>query len=157
MEGISTKNFSPILLEQMDEVKLMNRVDTKFCLPAHLLPQLLENIQDYYYTLNIDGKYALPYATKYFDTPENTLYATHHRGKKNRFKIRRRQYLISNLTFLEIKQKNNKGRTTKKRMESNYNDTHFSKKEKDFLATHLSLDSTCLRTTLTILLHVSLL
>ncbi|MBI9100250.1 MAG: hypothetical protein JEY91_17340, partial [Spirochaetaceae bacterium] len=39
----------------------------------------------------------------------------HQNGKKNRFKIRTRSYLNNNESFLELKQKNNKNRTSKKR------------------------------------------
>ncbi|MBL0047612.1 MAG: hypothetical protein IPP32_05870 [Bacteroidetes bacterium] len=44
------------------------------------------------------------------------LYIRHHNQKLNRYKIRYRKYVNSNLHFFEIKFKNNKGRTIKKRI-----------------------------------------
>ena len=55
--------------------------------------------------------------TLYFDTPDRQMYAEHQRGRKNRQKIRVRRYESSGVSFLEVKRKNNKGRTDKKRME----------------------------------------
>ena len=40
----NTSNFSPISLNQMDGVKLMNRSDTKFTFSSEKLPALFENL-----------------------------------------------------------------------------------------------------------------
>jgi hypothetical protein len=48
------------------------------------------------------------------------MFTGHHNGKLNRFKIRHREYVESNLEFLEVKFKNNKGKTLKKRVESQH-------------------------------------
>ncbi|MGZ4036671.1 MAG: polyphosphate polymerase domain-containing protein, partial [Bacteroidia bacterium] len=52
----------------------------------------------------------------YYDTPAFDLYTEHHNGKLNRYKIRHRTYVESDLGFLEVKFKNNKGRTIKERI-----------------------------------------
>ena len=44
------------------------------------------------------------------------MYMAHHNGRKTRQKVRTRTYLVSGETFLEIKRKNNHGRTKKKRI-----------------------------------------
>lgn len=54
--------------------------------------------------------------TAYFDTDNKASFAMHHNGKLPRYKIRTRTYIDSNDQFLEIKCKNNKGRTEKKRL-----------------------------------------
>lgn len=100
----------------MESVKLMNRVDTKFAMPLALLPQLLELARPEYYAQEINGKRIAQYDTIYFDTPDLEMYIRHHDRHLVRQKIRVRQYVDSNLNFLEIKRKNNKGRTKKKRM-----------------------------------------
>jgi hypothetical protein len=41
----------------------------------------------------------------YFDTDSKRFYHDHHNGKVKRTKIRMRNYVESNLTFLEIKKK----------------------------------------------------
>ena len=55
------------------------------------------------------------YSSLYFDTPEHKFYKDHHNGKNNRTKIRIRKYVESDICFLEIKQKDGKGNTTKTR------------------------------------------
>ena len=52
----------------------------------------------------------------YFDTDDYEMYRMHHAGRTVREKIRVRTYLDSLDTFLEVKNKNNHGRTKKKRI-----------------------------------------
>ena len=108
--------FLPISLDEMDNVKLMSRTDTKFAFKSAKLPQLLEQMQPFYRVLAIDGKLVHDYKSLYYDTDDRKFYLDHHNGRVNRNKIRFREYVGSKLTFLEIKQKNNKGKTIKKRM-----------------------------------------
>ncbi len=109
--------YVPIRLDQMGNQKLLNRVDTKFLFDAAYLPQLLEEVQSEYSVLEINETTLQPYQTLYFDTPEFDNYFDHHNGKRPRFKIRMRKYLNSKDTFLEIKEKDNKNRTKKSRLE----------------------------------------
>ncbi len=111
------KTFAPISLEQMSSVKLMNRTDTKFVTNRQKLEQLLQMAQKDYYVQEIDGVRNLEYDTTYFDTDDFNMYAVHQWGHTNRQKIRFRTYCISGLQFMEIKTKNNHGRTKKKRIE----------------------------------------
>ncbi len=109
-------SFEPITLAQMESVKLMNRIDTKYAVPMAVLPAILEAAQADYYAQEIDGKRIATYDTMYYDTETLDMYIRHHDRQLVRQKIRVRQYVDSNLTFLEIKRKNNKGRTNKKRI-----------------------------------------
>lgn len=108
----------PITLEQMESIKLMNRLDTKYVTTKRQLIELLSMVQDKYYVQTI-GTYTIsPYRTTYFDTDEHTMYMQHHNKRARRTKVRVRTYLTSNdLTFLEVKKKNNHGRTKKKRIQ----------------------------------------
>lgn len=108
--------FTPISLSEMESVKLMNRIDTKYAVPLSLLPALLEAARKDYFAQEIDGKRIATYDTMYYDTETLDMYIRHHDRQLVRQKIRVRQYVESNLTFLEIKRKNNKGRTKKKRI-----------------------------------------
>ena len=111
------EGFDTISLEEMGKVKLMNRVDTKYVAHISKIEELLRLARDKYYVQEIQGESNLPYATCYYDTPDNHMYYQHQRGKKTRQKIRRRVYEGSDTPpFLEIKSKNNKGRTKKKRI-----------------------------------------
>ncbi len=112
-------NFSPISLDEMDDVKLMSRTDTKFAFKASKLPVLMERMIPFYKVLDIKGKLIHDYKSLYFDTDGRKFYLDHHNGRVNRNKVRFREYVGSSLTFLEVKRKNNKGRTIKKRMKVN--------------------------------------
>ena len=109
-------SFEPISLNQMDEVKLMNRTDTKFVFEYSLLEKVMEEIKAHYYVLDIDGVRLNAYRSLYFDTEDFKFYFEHHNGKKNRNKVRYREYIDSGLCFLEVKKKNNKGKTIKERI-----------------------------------------
>lgn len=108
--------FDPISLNEMEGVKLMNRIDTKFAVPLSLLPAILKAAQKDYYAQDIDGQRIATYDTMYYDTDTLDMYIRHHDRQLVRQKIRVRRYVESDLTFLEIKRKNNKGRTKKKRI-----------------------------------------
>ena len=109
--------FAPISLEQMSGVKLMNRTDTKFVTTIDRLRLLLEMAQQDYYIQEIDGERNMAYDTTYFDTTAFDMYRQHQYGHVNRQKIRFRTYVSSHLQFMEVKTKNNHGRTKKKRIE----------------------------------------
>jgi hypothetical protein len=109
-------SFAPISLNQMDEVRLMRRVDKKFVLNIKQLPLLLKKALVDYYILEINSVREQIYETTYYDTNDYSMYTIHHNGKSNRFKIRVRKYVSSDLGFLEVKQKNNKGETIKNRI-----------------------------------------
>ena len=134
--------FAPISLEQMSSVKLMNRTDTKFVTTQQRLQQLLKMALQDYYIQEIDGQRNLEYDTTYFDTQDFDMYCQHQYNHANRQKIRFRTYCISGLQFMEVKTKNNHGRTKKKRIEvkdMNVNETE----KRDFLSQnlHYSVDS----------------
>jgi hypothetical protein len=111
------ESFDPITLAEMKSVKLMNRTDTKFVTTLPMLEKLLEMAQGDYYAQVIDGERNMLYDTTYFDTRSYAMYQEHQTGHTNRQKIRFRTYVSSNLQFMEIKTKNNHGRTKKKRIE----------------------------------------
>lgn len=110
------RSFSPISLDDMDRVALMNRTDTKFLLRAEQLPILLEELKDHYTILRMNGLELFRYESLYFDTRDFHFYQQHQRGKLNRYKFRYRNYVESASTYFEIKLKNNKGRTVKRRV-----------------------------------------
>lgn len=109
-------HFAPITLEEMNDVRLLNRTDTKFVTTVPVLRRLLTMAQDDYYAQVIDGECIAPYYTVYFDTDDCAMYQKHESGHTNRQKLRIRSYVNSGLNFLEVKTKNNRGRTKKKRV-----------------------------------------
>ncbi len=110
--------MQPITLDQMSSIKLMNRIDTKFVTSRRLLLELLRRVAGKYYVQEINGDRISPYRTTYLDTPRYEQYMQHHNRHTNRTKVRVRTYLSSgDLTFLEVKKKNNHLRTKKKRIQ----------------------------------------
>jgi hypothetical protein len=126
-------DFTPISLDEMDDVKLMSRTDTKFAFQANKLLFLLKKLIPFYRILAIDGKLIHDYKSLYYDTEERKFYIDHHNSRVNRNKIRFREYVGSGLTFLEIKRKNNKGRTIKKRMKVDAITKELSEKHQKYI------------------------
>ena len=131
--------FTPISLSEMDRVKLMNRIDTKFAFRAGLLENLLDELKSEYKILEINTIRSPKYESLYFDDEKFSFFQDHHKGKTNRFKVRIRKYVESNLLFLEIKHKF-KGRTDKKRIEATDFTTIFDEIQQKFIAKQLKKD-----------------
>ena len=131
---MKTSYFDPIQLEEMSQVKLMNRTDRKYWFNYDQLEYLLKSVSNDYLLLHIDGQSHLPYATTYYDTEKNKMFIDHQNGKLNRYKIRRRSYVASKISFLEVKFKTNKGRTIKKRIPAGYGNILFTEAEYHFLS-----------------------
>jgi len=109
--------LGPITLGEMDSIKLMNRIDSKYVTTEAMLAKILERAAAVgYRVLVAEGERMNPYNTLYYDTPELAMYIAHQNGVLFRKKVRTRTYVNSSDSFLEIKRKNNHGRTKKKRM-----------------------------------------
>lgn len=111
------EEMQPILLSEMTAIKLMNRVDTKFVASQNQLLDILSLAKTNYRVQVINNIPVSAYDSVYFDTKDADLYHLHHNRKLQRQKIRTRRYIDSDLTFLEIKNKTNTGRTKKARIE----------------------------------------
>ncbi len=108
-------NMESISLREMDRVSLMDRVDTKFYFNEEYLAPILNSIKQHYHVLEIEGVRIMPYESIYYDTQDRQMLRWHQNGKLNRYKIRRRKYMLTGQDFLEIKFKSNKGNTEKTR------------------------------------------
>ena len=105
----------PISLDEMDAVQLMNRTDTKFMMSVDQLNTIAAEIVDEYRILEIAGNRLFKYESLYYDSEDLKFYMDHHNGKTFRHKVRFRNYVQSNLCFLEVKRKF-KGKTIKNRI-----------------------------------------
>ena len=109
--------LGPITLEEMEGIKLMNRVDTKYLTDEATLLRILAAADAAgYRVLVTEGMRISPYDSVYYDTAGLKMFYDHHNRRLVRQKVRTRSYVNSGDTYLEIKRKNNKGRTKKKRM-----------------------------------------
>jgi hypothetical protein len=111
-------SFTPVRLVEMEGVKLMNRVETKYVFCSDRLPELLNLVKENYKVLEIDELRSFPYCTTYLDTSDFLFYTQQVRGKLNRHKVRYRRYETTGISYLEIKKKTNKRRTIKRRIEN---------------------------------------
>ena len=127
------KLFNSVSLDEIDEVKLMNRIDRKYWFHISKLNELLDKVVPFYDILEINGQRLMEYKSAYFDTADNFMYIKHHNRKLNRYKVRRRTYLTTNDDFFEIKLKTNKKRTIKKRIATEFSSVDFLKSEDYFL------------------------
>ena len=109
--------MTPISLDEMSSVKLMNRVDTKYVADDLTVTKLFSLIKDEYYVQEINGKRVAAYDSIYYDTADNHMYIIHQDKKLKRDKLRVRNYVDTGNFFCEVKHKNNHGRTKKKRIE----------------------------------------
>ena len=133
-------SLDSISLEEMSGVKLMNRIDTKYLTTVPVLERLLNVASKDFYVQENNGVRNAPYYTRYFDTADVRMYYDHQRGKKSRRKIRIREYVDSGVSpFLEIKNKNNKGRTKKKRV--SMGDSTSLRDFEDFIFQHSEFSS----------------
>ena len=142
-------SFSPVSLEEMGNVRLMDRTDTKYILSSVRIPHLLSNLNGDYRILEIDGKRAFSYHTTYLDTPDYLFFNQHVTGKLARHKVRFRKYETNGITFLEVKKKTNRNRTVKWRIADELApDGTFSKAAGEFIGKHVPYKPLELKTVL---------
>lgn len=131
-----TEIFEAITLKEMDGVKLMNRIDTKFAFSVAELIRLLPQLKEDYRILEIQNTRIPSYESLYFDDLNFSFYNDHHNGRTNRFKVRIRKYVESELFFLELKHKK-KGRTDKKRIITDGFSQSLDETHREFLGKYL--------------------
>lgn len=107
--------FPPITLAEMANIRLMRRTDTKFVAPIGVLPELLKALAPNYYVQRVEGEAICTYRTTYFDTPQLDCFQAHQKGRAARLKVRVRTYAQGGDSYLEIKRKDNHGKTHKRR------------------------------------------
>lgn len=139
MENITQllARFETVTLKEMENVKLMDRIDTKYILTMKEFERIIREMQDQYRVMVVGDNSICRYQTLYYDTPRMDLYTQHHNRKLNRYKIRHRTYVESDLGFLEVKFKNNKGRTIKKRISKQETPLCWDEDSELFLKKHL--------------------
>ncbi len=110
------QGFESIALSELNDHNLQRRIDSKYIFSYAALVKALGRLSDEFYVLEVSNKRLQTYNNIYYDTADFKLYNKHHNGHKNRYKVRARRYLDSNLSFLELKFKDNKSVTTKSRI-----------------------------------------
>ncbi len=129
--------FSAVYLNQLGRAALMDRQETKYIFRDKKISNLLPELKAAYRVLEIGGLRICNYRTVYYDTPDYLFFQQHQRGAGQRWKIRQRTYLDSQQNFLEVKHKDNRKRTRKKRIETENHLDRFTKSEGRFLSANL--------------------
>ena len=125
--------FDPVSLDEINEVKLMSRIDRKYWFHISKLNEFLLMALPHYHILEINGQRLMEYETEYFDTLDNQMYFYHHRRELPRHKIRLRKYLSTSTVFLEVKLKTNKKLTVKTRIENDPEFCDFNCNDESFI------------------------
>jgi hypothetical protein len=109
--------FTPIGLEALNgKAAMLERLDNKYIIPADQLCPALMAFSTAFDVLEIDGKRAFTYATRYYDDVDRQSYYDHHQGRRKRCKIRVRRYVDAGFSYLEVKLKDTRDATVKKRL-----------------------------------------
>ena len=109
-------SYRSLVLENAEAVKLMHRIDTKYIIPVDDAIRLLHDVRQDYHVLEIASQRIGTYTSLYYDTNDRKMFHSHVTGRFPRYKVRERTYSQNGLKFFEVKQKCNKGRTSKRRI-----------------------------------------
>jgi hypothetical protein len=134
-------SFSPVTLDELNNVSLMNRFDTKYIFSFKMLPEILTRMNGHYKTLSFDGNRTFAYHTTYLDTNDFVFFRDHVTGRLERSKIRYRAYDSTGKTFLEVKKRTNKYKTVKWRIEKDMvSSSNCDEQAVEFIMRHVSID-----------------
>ncbi len=112
-----TEPFAPVSLRALDsKAGMMERIDNKYVVNQDMLAKAVPELSRHFDMLDIDGCRSFTYDTCYFDDEDCRSYFDHHQSRKKRIKVRMRKYLEAGLCFVEVKLKDKRGMTIKKRL-----------------------------------------
>ena len=140
--------FEKQSLEQSQRAKLQRRFDTKYIFHQGQLPQLLECLAEDYALIAETHDPAPLFQNIYFDTPDLRFYRQHHNGMLSRYKVRLRHYSDTGLSYLEVKQKNNKQQTRKERLKRASFDSKLDNQDFRFINEQIPIEAGCLKASL---------
>lgn len=126
--------FGSLSLKELGGAALLNRQETKYVFPKERLLTLFSGLESDYSILEIQGRRYFEYQSIYYDLPNRQFFNQHQKGALPRWKIRRRTYLNTGLSYLEVKHKDNRKRTQKSRLLIPFPSNNFSGEDLAFLA-----------------------
>jgi hypothetical protein len=116
--GWMAASFEPINLADMNAGSAMlERKDRKYIVVEADLRRAIALLADHFKILEIEGRRVFTYETCYFDDLRHTNYFDHHQGRRQRCKIRMRKYADVQSCYVEVKLKDKRGITVKKRLD----------------------------------------
>lgn len=137
-------NFTSLGLDELNgKAAMLERLDNKYIIPATRLAPAFDAFRDHFDVLEIDESHAFTYATRYFDCAARSSYYHHHQGRRKRIKVRIRRYVDAGFSYLEVKLKDKRSMTRKKRLKVEYDLQQLDQRCTDFVETcHRSLYGT---------------
>ncbi len=108
--------YAPIGLDALNaKAAMLERLDNKYVVRRDVLADALRELAGGFDVLQIHGRRAFTYDTCYFDDPSLSSYFDHHQGRRRRAKVRVRRYVDARQCFVEVKLKDRRGATVKRR------------------------------------------
>lgn len=113
--------FRPISLDETNKLaQMLSRIDNKYVVNFGQFRSFLEAVEDDFAILEIGERREFTYLSCYYDD-EYQCYLEHHQGRRQRFKVRTREYVDGGgMKFFEVKLKGVRGLTAKHRIKSNF-------------------------------------
>lgn len=109
--------FAPVSLATLNSsAAMLERLDNKYVVSGDVLRQVVGELAASFDILEIDAHRSFTYETCYFDDMGWHSYFDHHQGRRRRAKVRIRKYIETALCFVEVKLKDKRGVTVKKRL-----------------------------------------
>ncbi len=119
--GKQFDGFPPITLDETNRLaQMLSRIDNKYVVNFEQFSSFLKTIENEYAVLEIKGRRQFSYDSCYYDDNFG-CYFEHHQGRRQRFKVRTREYVDGGgLKFFEVKLKGLRGKTEKHRIKSDF-------------------------------------
>lgn len=109
--------FEPVTLDGLNaKAAMLVRRDNKYIVESGVMACAMAELAQQFEMLEIEGRRAFTYDTCYFDDASFSSYHDHLHGRRRRVKVRVRRYVDSGMCFLEVKLKNARGGTVKRRL-----------------------------------------
>ena len=103
------------LQDAVGDAALLRRHDHKFVISLEQATAVAKNLNSDWRVLEVDGRRAHRYRSRYFDTLDFALFRAHVQGRRRRYKVRVRSQGESINTWLELKTKTDRSETNKLR------------------------------------------
>ncbi len=112
-----TNRFDAISLDRLNaRAAMLERLDNKYIVARGVLEEAAEPLAAEFDVLDIAGVRTFAYDTCYFDDADLRSYYDHHQGRRQRCKVRVRNYRDAGISFVEVKLKDKRGATIKRRL-----------------------------------------
>jgi hypothetical protein len=106
----------PVELAELDAAAaLSRRLDRRYLVSVADIARVLATLAPTHRVLEIAGRRRLAYRSVYFDDPARATLRAHAQGRRRRFKCRTRVYADTATAFFEVKLKDRRGETVKRR------------------------------------------